>query len=188
MRPGDATLLFSPNISVNGLIEEQTLPFFLDRLQAVRDGTDDLILELNTQGGTADIARRIGLEIRMFVRHSGRRACCVGKTNVYSAGITILAAFPKECRFLTDDAVLLIHERRLEQSVQLTGPIKSCLQIVREQLSMLETAEMLETEGFREFVEGSNMTLEQLLEEAKKSFYVTAEQALKLGLVAEILR
>jgi len=188
MQPDRDNLLFKPNISLNGLIDEKTLPFFLDRLQIVRDGTDELVMELNTQGGGADIARRIALEIRLFGQHSGRRAYCVGKTNVFSAGITILAAFPKDCRFLTEDAVLLIHERRLQDSVQLSGPIKSCLQIVREQLAMLESAEQLEMEGFREFVEGSNMTVEQLFEEAKKSWYLTAEEAMRHSLIAEILR
>jgi hypothetical protein len=74
----------------------------------------------------------------------------VGKTVVYSAGIPIFAAFPKSCRFLTEGAVLLVHERRLEKSLDLKGPLKSCIQIVTEQLHMLKTAERQEMEGFRQ--------------------------------------
>jgi hypothetical protein len=85
-RPSTADLLFRPNISLNGRVsEEATLPFFLGRLLAIRDAGEDLIPELNTTGGDADTAARIALEIGLFLR--------VEKTVVYSAGVTILAAF-----------------------------------------------------------------------------------------------
>jgi ATP-dependent protease ClpP protease subunit len=181
-------LLFQPNVSINGLITYDTLAFFLGRLEKIRSAGEDMIMELNTDGGDADVARRIALEVRLFLRHSGRKACCVGKTKVYSAGVTVLAAFPKACRFLADDAVLLIHERRLNDSIALQGPLKSCIQIVKEQLAMLETAERLELEGFRELVEGSSLTTEELYDRATKNYYILAEDALRDGLVAEVLR
>jgi hypothetical protein len=119
-----------------------------------------LRLELNTDGGDADVARRIALEIRLFQRHSGRSAYCVGKTKVYSAGVTIFAAALKKARrCLTDDAVLLVHERRVDTSLVLKGPLKSCIQIVSEQLELLKTAEKLEREGFAELVAGSIIDL-----------------------------
>ncbi len=185
--PDTKTLLFSPNISINGPIQDQTVAFFLERLQAVRDGAGDLIMELNTLGGDADAARRIALEVRLFIRHSGRQACCVGKTNIYSAGITIFAAFPKSCRFLTDDAILLIHERRLQSSIELNGPMQSNLQILREQLAMVETARELEMAGFRELADGSTITADELYERAKENCYLTAREALELGLIVDIL-
>lgn len=185
--PKNDELLFQPNVSINGLITDETLSFFLGRLESVRSGGEDMIMELNTNGGDADVARRIALEVRLFLRHSGHKACCVGKTKVYSAGVTILAAFPKQCRFLTDDAVLLIHERRLDDSIALRGPLKSCVQIVKEQLAMLETAERLELEGFRELVEGSAITTEELYDRATKNCYIAAEEAFRDGLIAEIL-
>jgi ATP-dependent protease ClpP protease subunit len=181
-------LLFQPNISINGLITDETLSFFLDRLGKVRSAGEDMIMELNTNGGDADVARRIALEVRLFLRHSGLKGCCVGKTKVYSAGVTILAAFPKMCRFLSDDAVLLIHERRIDDNIALKGPLKSCIQIVKEQLALLETAERLEMEGFRELVEGSSLTTEELYDRATENCYIHAEEALQAGLIAEVLR
>jgi transcriptional regulator of NAD metabolism len=86
------------------------------------------------------------------------------------------------------DAVLLVHERRLDQAVQLCGPIKASIQIIREQLSMLETAHQLEMEGFRELVEGSSLTVDELYERATSNCYLHAEEALDLGLIAEILK
>ncbi|MER8439938.1 hypothetical protein NKH36_32475 [Mesorhizobium sp. M1312] len=70
--PSLRQLLFEPNISVNGLIDDGTVVFLLGRLEAVRQSGDDLIMELNTNGGDADAARRIALEIRLFRQHSGR--------------------------------------------------------------------------------------------------------------------
>ncbi|UVC12500.1 hypothetical protein IHQ71_30120 (plasmid) [Rhizobium sp. TH2] len=57
-------------------------------------------MEINTDGGDADAARRIALEIKLFRSHSGQQAYCVGKSNIYSAGVTILAAFAPENRFV----------------------------------------------------------------------------------------
>lgn len=181
-------LLFQPNLSINGAISEATLVFVLDRLAQIRADGADLFMELNTQGGDADVARRIALEIRLFQRYSGREAYCVGKTCVYSAGVTILAAFKRENRFLTDDAVLLVHERRLDQTIQLTGPITSCLQIISEQLELLETARKLEIEGFRELVEGSTLSLEDICEQAKTNCYLTSREAMDAGLIGRILK
>ena len=185
---GDADrFLFEPNVFLNGPIEEQTIPKFLDQMAAVRAGTQDLVLELNTIGGDADAARRLALEIRLFTARSGRSAYCVGKTYVYSAGVTILAAFKTQNRCLTSDAVLLIHERRLQQSLELTGPIAACIQIVREKLSMLETGRRLEMESFAEFVEGSKLSASELLRRAESNCYMTAGEALEHGLVGRVL-
>jgi ATP-dependent protease ClpP protease subunit len=187
-RLSDSELLYRPNISLNGRISADTLNFFLQRLQDVRASNEHLVMELNTEGGDADIARRIAMEIRLFRRHSGRDAYCVGKTNVYSAGVTIFAAFPRNRRFLTEDTVLLVHERRLDQAVQLCGPIKACIQIIREQLSMLEIAHQLEMEGFRELVEGGKLSVDELYERATSNCYLHAGEALELGLISEILK
>jgi ATP-dependent protease ClpP protease subunit len=187
-RLSNPELLHRPNLSLNGRISAETLSFFLEGLQNVRASNEHLVMELNTEGGDADIARRIAMEIRLFIRHADKDAFCVGKTNVYSAGVTIFAAFPRDRRFLTEDAVLLVHERRLDQAVQLCGPIKASIQIIREQLSMLETAHKLEMEGFRELVEGSKLSVDELYERATSNCYLHAEEALDLGLVAEILK
>lgn len=187
-RPTDQDLLFAPTLSINGSITPDTLTSSLGRLDDIRTSGKPLIVEINTDGGDADVARRIALEIRLFRAHFDVPAYCVGKSNVYSAGVTILAAFPREARFLTQDAILLIHERRLEKNVELNGPIRSCLQIVREQLSLLETAEKLEMEGFRELVAGSDIDIDVLYEMATKNCYMTAHKALEHGIVAGILK
>jgi ATP-dependent protease ClpP protease subunit len=183
----DEELLFRPNISLNGSINADSLPFFLERLNDVRHQGMHLVLELNTQGGDADVARRIALEIRLFRRYSGKQAYCVGKTYVYSAGVTILAAVPRENRYLTEDCFLLVHERHIEYQMQLNDPIKAAILKVREQLNLLESAHDLEMEGFRELVQGSRISVEALYERATTNYYLSAAEALQLGLVSRIL-
>ena len=80
-----------------------------------------------------------------------------------------------------------MHERRLQDSVQLDGPIKSNLQIIRENLALLETAKKMEMEGFRELVEGSQISVEELYERAKENCYLSAQEALEIGLVERVL-
>ncbi len=178
-RPDTQALLFEPSISINGLITGETLTYFLDRLAKVRADRTDLYVEINTDGGDADVARRIALEIRLFDRHSGRTAFCIGKTKIYSAGVTIFAAFPKARRFLADDAVLLVHERRMDTEVILKGPLKSCIQIISEQLQLLKAAEKVEREGFRELVVGSSIDADELYARATNNCYIAAEDALR---------
>lgn len=144
-------------------------------------------MEIDTAGGDADAARRIAMELRLFQRHSRKVAYFVGKTRVYSAGVTIFAAFPKSNCFLTEDSVLLIHERHSENSITLDGPLRSNIQIVREQLALLEMAEQLEKIGFAELVCGSQMTADELYTRALSNCYIHADEAVRLGLVEGIL-
>jgi ATP-dependent protease ClpP protease subunit len=181
-------LLFRSNVQLYGLIDDNAVLNAIDGIRAVFESDAHLVLELNTLGGDADAARRIAHEVRLFRAHSGRDAYCIGKTVVYSAGVTILAAFPKACRFLTEDAVLLVHERRTEKTLQLNGPMKSCIQIVREELALLETASKLELDGFAELIDGSRITVDELFERATGNGYFFADEAVELGLVAGILR
>lgn len=160
---------------------------FLCQLTRVLEGEDPLILELFTSGGEADTARRIALELRLVREVAGRRAFFLGKTAVYSAGVTIMAAFPREDRYLTRDAVLLVHERRLERQVQFSGPLSASFHLAREVLAQIEIGLKLEREDFAALVAGSTITQEELLRRARDSWYIPAEEALARGLVAGLI-
>jgi hypothetical protein len=83
---------------------------------------------------------------------------------------------------------LFVHERELEKSIELKGPIKSSIQIHRQELALLETAEQLEIAGFDELVAGSSLTADQMYQRALANSYIHADEAFTQGLVAEILR
>ncbi|TIX42949.1 MAG: peptidase S14 [Mesorhizobium sp.] len=152
----------------------------MKQLGAVRASDED-------QGRDADTAKRMALEIRVFQRYSGKSAYVVGKTAVMSAGVTIFSAFECADRFLSPDTTLLIHERHIEKTITLQGPIKSCRQVIREELAALETAARVEGEDFEHFVRGSGMSAEDLFERAKENCYLTAQEALDLRLIARII-
>lgn len=66
---------------------------------------------MSTSGEDADIGRRLALEIRLLQQHGKGEVYFLGKSLVYSAGVTFMAAFPAAHRFLASDCALLIHER-----------------------------------------------------------------------------
>jgi ATP-dependent protease ClpP protease subunit len=182
-----ATLAKAPNVQLYGSIGPETLGDFLKQLSEAKQAEGPIVVELTTEGGDPDIARRIALEIRLCRKWHSRETHFVGKTIVYSAGISILAAFPRESRYLTEDATLLIHERRIDKSVELKGPMKSNIQILREQLSVMETAKRIEEQGFEEFAKGSKLSVEELAKRAQENYYLTAKEALDLELIAGIV-
>jgi hypothetical protein len=62
------------------------------------------------------------------------------------------------------------------------------VQSVKEALSMLETGQRLENEGFTECVRGSRLSVKELITCAKANCYMTAQQSLDFGLIGRILR
>jgi hypothetical protein len=111
----------------------------------------------------------------------------VGKSAVYSAGTTLMSAFPVHDRFLTNEAVLLLHCRQLEKTVELSGPIRSSLPLVEALCHQIKTGIELELEHFKRLITGSNVSIEELLERALYNWYLSSEEALRRGLIAGIV-
>jgi hypothetical protein len=112
----------------------------------------------------------------------------LGKTYVYSAGITVMAAVPPSHRFLTRDTVLLVHERRMERTIQLSGALRSAVSVVQDLMAELEIGQALERRGFERLVDGSRLTPDELLDRVmEKDWYMPADEALSLRLVAGLV-
>ena len=174
-----------PDIRVLGSIDEGLLHRFLDQADKL-EGDGPVVLEISTAGGEADTARRLAQEIRMLA--ASREVFVLGKSYVYSAGITILAAVPPSHRYLTRDTVLLVHERRIERSVQFNGGLRAAMAIAHDLLAELEIGYDLERRGFERFVEGSQLAADELLKRVmEKDWYMLAEEALSLRLVAGLV-
>lgn len=116
-----------------------------------------------------------------------RRLVFLGKTTVYSAGVTLMAAFPREDRFLTRDAMLLIHVRQLEKTIEIQGPMRASLPQLKSLCHQVEVGMGLEEANFERLLEGSQVPMEELLEKALYNWYVPAEEALERGLIAGII-
>jgi ATP-dependent protease ClpP protease subunit len=180
--------LQQPQISLLGRVDETMARALVDQLAQVPDGDGPVVVEITTLGGDPEFARRMVLEIDLArERLKPRRLVFLGKTVVYSAGATMMAAFPPEDRFLTADATLLIHCRQQQETVELSGPIRASLPKLRALCHQMETGIALEEQNFERLIAGSSITMDDLLEKALYNWYVPGEEAVKLGLVAALV-
>lgn len=181
-------VLAKPQISLIGDIDKVSVERFLDQLGKTEQAGGDVAMEVTTLGGDPEMARRIVLEIdRARARLSGRFVF-LGKTVVYSAGATIMSAFPRNDRWLTPEATVMIHCRKLEKTVELSGPIRASVPMVEALLAQLKVGIASEREPFCRLIEGSDIGEEEIWEKALHNWYLDAEEALSRGMVAGIYR
>lgn len=188
--PPDLSLsaLAKPQISLMGEVDEQMAKQLRDGLREQDEADEPVSVEITTSGGDAELVRRMIKDVDdARERLKPRRLLFYGKTMVYSAGVTLMAAFPREDRYLTEDAMLLIHCRQLTKTVEMDGPIRSGIPKIQALLHQLETGVELETSNFERLIEGSEVTLEELLDKALFNWYVPARDAVERGLVAGIV-
>jgi ATP-dependent protease ClpP protease subunit len=175
--------LARPTIRLSGPVGHPMVASFFDQLLPVLEVEGSILVELFTDGGDAEIGRRLAEEVRLF-RHQHRRDIWfLGKTLVASAGVTVMAAFPKEKRWLTRDATLLIHGKDLH----LEGPLGSCRRVLEEMIADIDHGLRLEEQGFAELIEGSNVKADEIAHRAYGGWYLSAEEAFSRGLVAGLV-
>ena len=180
-------ILDRPQISLVGEIDKFTVERFLDQLGKAEAAGGDIALEVTTLGGDPEMARRIMLEVDRARARLPGRFLFLGKSVVYSAGATIMSAFPRGDRWLSEDAMVMIHCRKLDKTVELSGPIRSSLPQINALKAQIETGIMLEERNFRRLIEGSNVSLDEVFERALFNWYLTAGEAVERGLVSGIL-
>lgn len=181
-------LIHNPTIRLHGTVDDDMLDTFLDGVAKAEGGQGPVAMEVCTLGGDAEVGRRMVLEVGLArERLKGRRLIFIGKTIVYSAGVTIMSAFPREDRFVTSDGVFLIHCRQLNKTLELSGPMRGSLPKVEALCQQLKLGCAMEIDGFERLIAGSDITIDELLEKALHNWYLTAEDALKRKLIAGIL-
>jgi ATP-dependent protease ClpP protease subunit len=179
-------LLARPHVALSGPIDQAMYASFRQQLGAApKQGT--LVVSLSTPGGDPEIARLMGDEIRLLREYSGRETLFLGKVAVCSAGTIFMAAFPADKRFLTRGTRLMIHERILTRTVELAGPLKSCVASLKAALHEVEESVRIEEEGFRAIVAGTRVSLEDIQARAPANWYIEAEEARTLGMVLDII-
>jgi ATP-dependent protease ClpP protease subunit len=180
--------LVVPQVRLTGSISDDTLTNLQNQLANVAPGDAPIVVEVTTLGGDAEAGRRLALEVDLAARRlAPRKLLFLGKTIVFSAGVTMMAGFPREHRFLTDDAVLLIHCRQLKKELQIDSPLRGARLQVAQLLSEIENGLRVEQEGFAALIEGSNLDMDELIDRASTNWYVPACEALERGLVAGIV-
>jgi hypothetical protein len=143
---------------------------------------------LSTLGGDPEVARMMGEDVRFHSENAeNRRFVFLGKAAIYSAGTTFMSFFATENRYLTRGARLMIHERKLDKHLSINGPLTTCIATVTATLHEIEASIEIQNEGFENLIRGSKVTMDEVLSRAPCNWYIEANEAKSLGLVAAVL-
>jgi ATP-dependent protease ClpP protease subunit len=177
----------SPAILLGGPVDYDMYKLFRSQLDA-SNKKGLIVTELSTLGGDPEVARMMGEDIRFHSEHSPEcRFVFLGKAAIYSAGTTFMSFFALENRYLTRGARLMIHERKLDKQLQINGPLTTCVATVTAALHEIEASIAIQNEGFENLIRGSRVTMEEVLRRAPGNWYIEANEAKSLGLVAQVL-
>jgi ATP-dependent protease ClpP protease subunit len=176
-----------PAILLGGPVDYDMYRTFRSQLDAVtKEGL--IVTELSTLGGDPEVARMMGEDIRFHSEHSkGCRFVFLGKAAIYSAGTTFMSFFAIENRYLSRGTRLMIHERKLDKQLHINGPLTTCVATVTAALHEIEASIAIQNEGFENLIRGTKVKMDEVLRRAPGNWYIEANEAKSLGLVAEIL-
>lgn len=181
-------LLKRPAIRLHGKVDDVMLNNFLQQMDNVLDNQGPVLVELTTTGGDAETGRRIATDIMIARERFGMDFIFLGKSVVYSAGISIMSGFKREKRFLTQDCMLLVHERRLDKTLELKGAMRGMRPLVMDVLAEIESAVQMERTAFKYLIEGSDLSLDELMSRIGESdWYISSAEAVQKKLVAGVL-
>ena len=184
--PTSYPALASPHISLSGPVDYDMYRRFQDGIAAAPvDGP--LVVAITTLGGDPEVARAMGEDIRLMRAYQGREMLFLGKVAVYSAGATFMSAFPTQSRFLTRGTRLMLHERQMQSSIALSGPLTTLPAVLKAKLHEIEHSIQIQDEGFAAIVRGSRVSLDELKQRAPSNWYIEAEEARDLGLVLDVI-
>lgn len=180
--------LQQPQVRLLGEVNEAMVEALLAGLAEAEKSEGDIAIEITTVGGDAELGRRMILEIELArTRLAARRLLFLGKTQVQSAGLTLMSAFPRQDRYLTRDTILLIHSRQLEATVEISGPMRTSLPEVMALKEQIELGLRLEEENFRRLILGSDISFDEISAKALDGWYLRADAALDRGLVGGLI-
>ncbi|PXA97778.1 peptidase S14 [Nostoc sp. 3335mG] len=179
-------LLGQPHVMLSGTVDHAMYQSFRDQLAAAPDqGT--LVVSISTLGGDPEVARLMADDIRLIREYDDREILFLGKVAVYSAGATFMAGFPADKRFLTRGTRIMIHERLLTKTLDISGPLKTCIAELKANLHEIEESMRIEEEGFRDLIAGTGIELDEVRRRAPENWYIEADEARALGLVLDVI-
>ena len=176
-----------PAVLLSGVVDYAMYADFRTKIAAAPEG-GLIVIELSTLGGDPEVARMMGEDIRFQSENEpDRRIVFLGKAAIYSAGTTFMSFFARGNRFLTRGTRLMVHERKLVKTLNIDGPLTTCVANVKATLHELEASITIQNEGFENLVRGSRVTLAEVVERAPSNWYIEAFEALELGLIEGVI-
>lgn len=177
----------SPAVMLSGVVDYDMYRSFRQQLDQAGERTL-VVCELSTLGGDPEVARMMGEDIRFNSELApNRRYVFLGKAAIYSAGVTFMSFFVRENRYVTRGSRLMVHERKLSKILTIDGPLTTCRATVEATLNEIECSIAIQNEGFENLVRGSHVSMEDLLKKAPSNWYLEANEARELGIIASIL-
>jgi hypothetical protein len=80
----------------------------------------------------------------------------------------------------------MVHERKLDKQLHINGPLTTCIATVTAALHEIEASIAIQNEGFENLIRGSKVGIDDVLRRAHGNWYIEANEAKSLGLVAEV--
>ncbi len=185
--PLDAKAFDTPRILLAGPVDYAMYDTFRSQLaQAPEEGL--VVIELSTLGGDPEVARMMGEDVRFHSDiNPNRRFVFLGKAAIYSAGATFMSFFAVSNRYLTRGARVMIHERKMDKTLLVSGPLTTCIASVKAMLEELQHSIAIQNEGFENLVRESQITMEEVLRRAPENWYIEAQDAKVKGLIAGVI-
>jgi ATP-dependent protease ClpP protease subunit len=182
-----ASAFRSPAVLLSGTVDYAMYNSFREQLdRAPENGL--IVFVLSTLGGDPEVARMMGEDVRYHSElDSQRHFVFLGKAAIYSAGTTFMSFFARDNRYLTRGTRLMIHERKLNKTLNIDGPLTTCVATVKATLNEIQASIEIQNEGFENLIAKSSVTMNQVLERAPFNWYIEAQEALSLGLIRAVL-
>ena len=176
-----------PAVLLSGPVDYAMYSHFRDQLdKAPTSGL--VVVELSTLGGDPEVARMMGEDVRFHSEvEPERRFVFLGKAAIYSAGTTFMSFFARPNRYLTRGTRLMIHERRMVKTLEINGPLTTCVADLEATLNEIRGSIAIQDEGLQNLVLGSQVSLDEVRRRAPSNWYVEAQEAKRLGLVEDVL-
>ncbi|WP_426314430.1 ClpP family protease [Methylobacterium fujisawaense] len=185
--PLGPTAFWAPAVLLSGAVDYDMYRDFRRQLGAAAD-REIVVVELTTLGGDPEVARMMGEDIRFnSAMDPDRRFVFLGKAAIYSAGTTFMSFFARPNRYLTCGTRLMIHERKMNKQLQIEGPLTTCIASVTATLNEIQCSIAIQNEGFSNLIQGSDVTLDEVLKKAPSNWYLEAEEAKRRGLIEAVI-
>jgi len=166
-------LFRSRTLIISGQVDQKLAAEVMGQLLAMASESDETItVYINSQGGHVESGDTIHDMVR-FIKAPVRM---VGTGWVASAGALIYVAVPRERRFALPNTRFLLHQPA-------GGSRGSASDLAIEAKEIVKMRERLN----RVFAERTGQSLERIIEDTHRNFWLDAEQAVEYGLAGTII-
>lgn len=181
-------LLERPIITLAGQIDDgmiQVLDRSLKEIWANPALENRATLLLTTFGGSSGYA--LGMYERLRLAQREFDLLVVGVGIVFSHGVTIMSALPREKRLVTRGTRLYIHEMQKEVSLTFTGPQNSRKQVLDQEVRTFAEEQLIMNWVVKSLADGSGQPEPRIREWMAGGAYFGGAEAVELGFCGGVL-